>query len=262
MKRSRFPLHEFDAEKRAILNPDGRLILRGMGGMQEPLPDAGVLCFFMDVIRHLSESGALKRVGHLISEMGENPIYSLDYRGKRLFVLHPGVGAPTGAAFLEELIGIGARKVIACGGCGVLQKEIAVGHPVIITAAIRDEGTSYHYLPPSREIGADGDVNAVLEKTLKAHQVDYRMGKTWTTDAIYRETRAKREKRVSESCIVVEMEAAAFMAVAQFRGIKFGQLVYGGDMVVPEGWDGRGWDKRGNIREALFWLAVEAAANL
>lgn len=257
-----YPILEFDADKQAILNPERGRILRAMGGMEHPLPETGVLCFFGDVISKLIESGTLKRIGHLVSEMGENPIYALDYQDKRMFVMHPGVGAPTAAAFLEELIGIGAQKVIACGGCGVLQKDIAVGHPVLLSAAVRDEGTSYHYIQPSREIGADKEVNAVLEKIFKAHQVDYRLGKTWTTDAIYRETRAKREKRVKEGCIVVEMEASAFMAVAQFRGIRFGQVVYGGDMVVPEGWDGRAWDKRDNIREALFWLAVEAAANL
>lgn len=257
-----YPILEFDADKQAILNPERERILRAMGGMEHPLLETGVLCFFKDVIDKLIESDTLKEIGHLVSEMGENPIYALDYQGKRIFVLHPGVGAPTAAAFLEELIGIGAQKVIACGGGGVLQKEIAVGHPVIITAAVRDEGTSYHYIQPSREIDADGEVNAVMEKTFKAHHVDYRLGKTWTTDAIYRETKAKREKRVKEGCIVVEMEASAFMAVAQFRGIKFGQVVYGGDMVVPEGWDGRAWEKRDNIRGALFWLAVEAAAKL
>ena len=77
-----------------------------------------------------------------------------------------------------------------------------------------------------------------MEDTLKAENVDYRLGKSWTTDAIYRETPGRRKLRVDEGCEVVEMEAAAFFAVAQFREIKLGQIVYGGDLVLPRrlGW--------------------------
>jgi uridine phosphorylase len=84
------------------------------------------------------------------------------------------------------------------------------------------------------------------------------LGKTWTTDAIYRETRGRRKLRLEEGCEVVEMEAAAFFAVAQLREIELGQLVYGGDLVVPEGWDGREWHKRGDDRRLMFDLAVKA----
>ena len=66
-------------------------------------------------------------------------------------------------------------------------------------------------------------------------------GKTWTTDGLYRETRGKVDRRVAEGCLTVEMEAAAFFAVAAFRGVSFGQLLYAGDdlsgdagLCVPE----------------------------
>jgi nucleoside phosphorylase len=63
-------------------------------------------------------------------------------------------------------------------------------------------------------------------------------------------------------CLAVEMEAAAFMAVAQFRQVHFGQLLYGGDVVHMDGWDFRSWNKRTDIREQLFWLAAEACLNM
>ena len=56
------------------------------------------------------------------------------------------------AGLLEEMIAWGCRKFIACGGCGVLAQEIAVGHLILVTSAVRDEGVSYHYLPPAREV--------------------------------------------------------------------------------------------------------------
>ncbi|MCX7861359.1 MAG: phosphorylase, partial [Chloroflexus sp.] len=82
----------------------------------------------------------------------------------------------------------------------------------------RDEGVSYHYLPPSREVLADTSGVRALEETFRHHNVPYRMGKTWTTDAPYRETANKIAQRKAEGCLSVEMEAAAMMAVAQFRG--------------------------------------------
>ena len=77
-------------------------------------------------------------------------------------------------------------------------------------------------------------------ETLEAHHVPYVPGKTWTTDALYRETRGKVERRVAEGCLTVEMEAAAFFAVAAFRGVTFGQLLYAGDDLSGDAWDQRG----------------------
>ena len=163
---------------------------------------------------------------------------------------------------LEEMIARGCRKFIAVGGCGVLDKEIAVGQLLLPISAIRDEGCSYHYLPPSREVSADPHVLAVIERVLQAHQVEYLRTKTWTTDAIYRETPAKAAAYRQEGCLAVEMETAAFYALAKFRKISFGQILYGGDAVIPHAYDGRKWNSRADIRRNLFWLAAEAVFQL
>ena len=89
-----------------------------------------------------------------------------------------------------------------------------------------------------------------------------RDGKTWTTDGLYRETRGKVERRVAEGCLTVEMEAAAFFAVAAFRGVSFGQLLYAGDDLSGDAWDNRGWDSHAGGRELLFRLAAEACLEL
>jgi uridine phosphorylase len=146
----------------------------------------------------------------------------------------------------------GCRKFIACGGAGVLDGDIADGHIIVPTTAIRDEGTSYHYLPPCREVGANKEAVAAIEKVLQAHRCEYILSKTWTTDAIYRETAAKVLHRKAEGCTTVEMEAAAFFAVAQFRSVQFGQLLYGGDDVSRSEWDSRHWDSHTSVRKKLF----------
>lgn len=250
-----FPILEFDPSPTAIIEPK-------LAPLAEPCPEKAVLCFFQEVIQELANSGQIRQIGSLGSEIGANPLYELAWEGQRLLLFHPGVGAPLAAGFLEESIGLGARKFIACGGCGVLDRGIDAGHPVILTSAVRDEGTSYHYLPPAREVAASPKAVQVLETALQRHTIEYRLGKSWTTDGLYRETIQRRAMRIAEGCEVVEMEASAFFAVAQFRGVEFGQVVYGGDLVHPEGWDFRGWQKRQDDRHLIFWLAVEACSLL
>ena len=91
---------------------------------------------------------------------------------------------------------------------------------VVPTGAIRDEGTSYHYAPPSREIGPTPAALRSIEETLARRGLPYVGGLTWTTDAPYRETRGKVERRVAEGCITVEMEAAALYTFVRVAGAK------------------------------------------
>jgi uridine phosphorylase len=255
MKHPAIPLLEFDPTREAIIEP-GKVIQPG------DVPEHCVICFFAEVIAWLQENYAVRVIAHSKSEIGVHPLYEVEYEGQRLAFFHPGIGAPLAVGLLEEMIARGCRKFIACGGCGVLDQDIAVGHLLLPVAAIRDEGTSYHYLPPSREVEADLYAVDVLENVLRRHGLDYLRTKTWTTDAIYRETHAKAAAYRAEGCLAVEMEAAAFFAVAKFRGVSFGQLLYGGDAVIAEGWDGRAWESRLDIRRNLFWLAAEAVFEL
>jgi uridine phosphorylase len=251
-----YPILEYDPEREAILNP------AMLTEPKFPPSTRAVACFFQDVLQGLAQEGRLREVHRLGSEIGPNLVYQMEEQGESLLVFHPGVGAPLAAGFLEEMIALGGRKFIACGGCGVLRAEIAAGHPVILVAAVRDEGTSYHYLPPAREAAPSPEAVAALEAACRQLNVEYRLGKTWTTDAFYRETPARRELRLQEGCDVVEMEAAAFFAAAAFRGVQFGQVVYGGDLVIPEGWDYRGWNNRSDSRRLMFDLAVQAVLKL
>ncbi len=254
-----FPIMEYDPTPTAIIEPMAPSVSR-------PAPQRGVLCFFPEVIQSLLDEGRLHQIGAIRSEIGRHPLYVMRVETipgvREVLIAHPGIGAPLAVGILEEIIALGVRKFIACGGCGVLHPEIAAGHPVVLTGAVRDEGTSYHYLPPSREVAAHPQAVAALEAACRALHLDYRLGKAWTTDGLYRETAARRDRRLAEGCEVVEMEAAAFFAVAQFREVVFGQVVYGGDLVVPEGWDDRDWDSRADDRKLMFRLAVDACLRL
>ena len=253
--RADVPILEFDPAPDALIDP---------GELLAPIdiPEHCVLCFFQEVITSLKDEGLLTPVKDLKSEVGVNTVYELEVEGQRLALCHPGVGAPMAAAFMEELIALGCRRFLICGGAGVLDGTLAVGHVIVPAVAIRDEGTSYHYLPPTREVAATQEAVTAIERTLQKHKVDYVVGKTWTTDGVYRETPAKIALRRQEGCLTVEMEAAALFAVAKFRGVVIGQVLYGGDDVSSERWDSRHWDQQTDVREKLFWLASEACLQL
>ncbi|MEM7799821.1 MAG: nucleoside phosphorylase, partial [Chloroflexota bacterium] len=149
-----------------------------------------------------------------------------------------------------------------CGGAGVIETKSEMGSIYVPTGAVRDEGLSYHYLPADEPALPHPDAVAAIETTLKERNISYKTGLTWTTDAIYRETKAKINRRREQGCLTVEMEASAFFAVAQFREAVFGQLLYGGDDVSSDTWDSRNWQHAESIRETLFWLAADCVAAL
>lgn len=246
-----YPILEFDPAREALIEPTKLIRPRDV-------PEHCVICFFKEVIEKVAEEHHARIVSESKWEDGIHTVYEIDYHGKRLAFFHPGIGSAMSSALLEENIARGFKKFIACGGAGVLVKEIAVGHLVVVTAAVRDEGVSYHYLPPSREVTAHPAGVDALTKTLEARGVPYITGKTWTTDAPYRETPNKIAARKNEGCLTVEMEAAGMMAVAQFRDVILGQVLYGGDDLSGSTWDNRGWQSRSEIRESLFWLAAKA----
>ena len=97
-------------------------------------------------------------------------------------------GGPGAAVTLEELHAMGCEKFIICGGAGALTKESKVGEITIPVSAVRDEGTSYHYLEPSREIGCHKETVEFVISCLEQMGIPFTTGKTWTSDVIYRET--------------------------------------------------------------------------
>lgn len=249
------PILDFDPARDAVLEPH-------LAIEKFDLPQHVVLCFFRDAIKSYVAALGGREIGRLASEIGTYPVFEVELDGRRVGVAQAGVGAPLAAGWLEELITHGGRAFVAAGGAGVLVPGLVMGHVIVPTAAIRDEGTSYHYLPASRDVAPTTDALEAIVATLEAHGVPHVTGKTWTTDGFYRETRDKVNRRVAEGCLTVEMEAAAFFAVARFRGVSFGQMLYAGDDLSGEAWDGRGWPHHETGRDLLLRLAAEAVLRI
>ena len=136
---------------------------------------------------------------------------------------------------------IGWRDSIAAGCCGALAEDTE-GSFFVPVAALRQEGTSCHYLPPSREIELDAVPINAISKVLENAGLNYKTCKTWTTDGFYRETKEIVTYRKSEGYSVAEMECASMAACAKMRGILFGQVLFTADSLANvDAHDIRNW---------------------
>lgn len=244
-----FPILEYDYENEALINPTYLQSLYGV------LPiDRLIITFFKDALDRLIEE---RKIEKYLTLKGENNLDLYKFTDDDVFIIHGAVGCPACGGYLDDLIGIGIKKVMFCGGGGVLDKNIKVGELLAVEGAIRDEGFSYHYVKPSRIIYSQKDVLEVMTNYLDDNGIPYLKGLAWTTDAFYRETKERIKLRKEEGAKIVEMEQAGLIAVAQFRNIKYGAFLYGGDDVSQDVWDGREWNKRGSIRYNLISLCKD-----
>ena len=139
----------WDSAKTALINP---------WNVIEEKPDFPEVCittFSADMIDRLAESRDGKKIAELCSANGNLPVYEIRYGGKRIAVFLSRVGAPACAAGLEEIIAMGAKKIVMFGCCGVLNQSAVQDKIIVPVSAVRDEGTSYHYMPASEEIHAE-----------------------------------------------------------------------------------------------------------
>lgn len=250
------PLLEFDPAPKALIEP-GALIHH-----RDDMPRACVLTWFRDAADRMVEATFGRRLQQLRWEDGPRPVYEIVHESRPVALVPMPVGGAPSAGLLEELIALGCRSFIACGGAGALQPDLTPGHLFLVTSALRDEGTSHHYLAPSRVVDSDPHTVGVLRRTLTDLGLPFTEGRTWTTDAFYRETAARIGSRVAEGCCMVEMEAASIAAVAQFRGMRLAHLLYGGDDLAGEVWDERGWQDNHEVRDRLIRVAATAALRL
>ena len=229
----------FDDRSPAKINPQRN--------ERAPKVEAAILTFSNVIERYVVENHACEKIGELRMAHGSTCVYRFDHGGKKYGFCRTWVGAPACAGTVEEIREIlNTDKIILFGGAGCLDKKIARGKVMVPTEAYRDEGTSYHYAPASDYIrikNAD-----VVEAFMKQNGIPYVLGKTWTTDAFYRETVNNFEKHKADGCISVEMESAAVQAVCDFRDLQVYIFFTGGDLLDAPEWTQRA--EQGQIKNS------------
>lgn len=244
----------FDDKTEAIISPEN------FYGKKEKVCETCIITFSNVVIDNVLKTFRCEKIDDIMSSNCLIPLYKLNYKGKEVAFYMTMISSTGAGTCIEEArCLIGAKKYIMFGSCGCLDKEIAAGKAIIPTEAYRDEGFSYHYIPAADYItikNAD-----IVAKAFKDMGIPYVKGKTWTTDGIYRETKANMEKRKKEGCIAVEMECAGVQAVCDFRGLEYYDFLISGDLLDSQEWDRRilGNDQERNHQLKNFYIALELA---
>jgi uridine phosphorylase len=256
MNEKNYPILEYYSEKEAIIEPSK--VFKRMD-----VPETCIIPLYRYLINTLNEKGYLEIITEIENSVVPNTIlYEIDYEGIPIAVLSSSLGGPFAAGNLEFGIALGCSQFLVIGSCGVLDSEIERNQFIIPSSAIRDEGTSYHYIPPSREIQTDPAVVDTIYQFLNSKGIKNMIGKTWTTDAFFRETPSKIKSRKSEGAITVEMEAASMLAVAKFRNVKLGYILAAGDDVSGVEWDRRLATRTLDFYEKFFWIAAELVTKI
>ncbi len=202
----------------------------GLGGLTAP--ESVILCLYKGVMRRFRWRYPSRRVPGFLGDL-----YLVKRANGRVGVLgNFGIGAPALTNMAEEMIAWGAKRCVILSLAGGLQPDLQPGSTVVCDRALRDEGTSYHYLAPARDVTASPDLVKTLCTALEARGLSPWAGATWSTDAPYRETQHEAQQYGQEGVLAVDMESAGLFAAAQFRGVEAASVFVVGDNLAGPRW--------------------------
>jgi uridine phosphorylase len=204
-----------DAPSVFVANALLREARRQKGLPPSDVPSTCILDPDGDIVRALKTSGQAARLEAWPCYHSE--LYTSLLAGETIGIVGCVVGAPFAVLVAEELFACGCRSLISVTSAGQI---VPAGRPpyfVVIDRALRDEGTSYHYLPPADFAEADLALVEAAMQTLNRTGVRAYRGSAWTTDAPFRETAGAIERCRAQGILAVEMEAAALYSFAQAR---------------------------------------------
>lgn len=245
----------FDDKSEALITPEK------IYGNHKKIADICIITFSHAVHDRVLKTYSCKKVANSGTANGKIPIYYIEEKNI-LFYLSP-IGSAVAGTVLDEVRCLTkACKFIVFGSCGILDENKCSGKIIIPTEAYRDEGFSYHFEKAADYI--EISKSPVLIKILNDLHIENISGRTWTTDAIYRETVNNKNVRKSEGCICVEMECAGLQALCNFRGLELYQFFFGGDLLGDINWSrgtlGTNTEKSNQIN--CFELALEIAEKI
>ena len=180
-----------------------------------PVPEVCVLDPDGDILKRLRRAG--KATPNTNWACYHTKLFEFEMRGRKIGIIGQAVGAPFAVLLAEQLFVSGCKLLISITSAGQLVKAAPPPYFVLIDKALRDEGTSHHYLPPAEYAHAPKALVYSLRNAFNGSNLRVIVGGTWTTDAPYRETKKAVIKNTERGLLAVEMEAAALYAFAQAR---------------------------------------------
>lgn len=254
-------LEQFDdkLENLSMFFGNGKKALWNFDKIRQMQIDRCVMFFPRDFDKLKSIYKKCELIYEFKSASSISPVYLYD--NKLLIALSP-LGGPAAANLMEELIFVGIKYFIGVGSCGAIKDaNIDPDQYFVPDLAIREEGVSYHYLPPSRFVETSTLLNSAIAKTLDAHDEAHFSGIVWTTDAMYRETPARIAARLADGALAAEMETASLAAIAKAKNLHYSSILYYSDYNNGKQWFTRMYDKY-QLREELVTYAIEAVLSV
>lgn len=248
-----YPIHPNKPQLPAMLTAEKMIeFRRTQGGLRNfTAPETVILCLYNGVMKYFRLKYSSRRVNGFLGDL-----YLLNKTNGRIGVMgNFGIGSPVVANLAEEMIAWGTKRIVILSLAGGLQPNLSPGDVVICNRAIRDEGTSYHYLPPQKYADASSNFVSRLSSAFEANGLSASVGITWSTDAPYRESREEAELYQNEGALAVDMESAGLFAVGQARGVETASVLVIGDSLARPQWSAPP-DMRGLHQRLKFCLRV------
>jgi len=254
-----FPQFPEKFAKPAVLNAQDIVDYRRRLGRMPDLPglEGVLLCLERGLPRKLRWKIPVRQAGSMNGE-----VYALKKSHGRVAVMTGfGGGAPIVAELAEEFVAMGAKKLILMTWGGALQPELQAGDIVVCDRALRDDGTSQHYLPPGKYVQAGPELVEGLMISIQKRGAACTTGTTWTTDAPYRETVEEVCQYQAEGVKTVEMESAGLFAIGAVRGVQTASVVVVMDSLATLHWQvPERLDPISRSLEVVYAAALEALA--
>lgn len=229
-----YPIHPDKYKLPAILTAEHMIEFRRKhGGLGDiPAPEGVVLCLYKGVMKRFAWKYPARKVNSFLGSL-----YLLRKGNGRVGVLGEfGIGAPALTSLAEELMAWGTKRLIILSLAGGLQTDLTPGSIVVCNRAIRDEGTSYHYLPPAKDVDASALLVTSISQTFAKRGLAHSIGAAWSTDAPYRETREEADYHQQDGVKAVDMESAGLFAVGKVRNVETASAFVIGDSLAGPRW--------------------------
>ncbi len=232
--KNEIPILEYDDAKSAVIEPRHE-------NLPFVFPEKCLFAFLGESVYDYAKENNLPIIGEFLSITRTYHVFEAEIGGEKVTLFPAPMGSSAAAQTLDWLIGYGVREILAIGSCGALV-DFPENTFMLPTKALRDDGTSYHYIPAERFIELDSDMVDKIAASLTDMGLSFERCTTWTTDGFYRETRDMIDYRKAEGCSVVEMECSAIAACARFRKAKLGMILYTADTLADfDKCDERNW---------------------
>jgi uridine phosphorylase len=225
--------------------------------MKKTMKQPHILCKKGDIAPNVilpGDPGRVLRIAKLmdsgkeISFNREYRVFTGKYRGVPISVCSTGIGGPSTAIAMEELISLGAKNFIRVGSCGANQSKINIGDLIISDSVVRADHTCLDYVPIQYPAVADPDLFQAMKKTAEKLKFKYYAGTTVTVDALYSPNIKKTKNLWSKfGTLAQDMEASTVVTLARIKNVKAGVVLLVVDMEAEK-----------NIRAKIADYSIQA----